>query len=271
MTTPDRRSGSSTYWSRPQLGERLLDAVAASGLDLHTATPEELAPLDQFHGGGKDATRALADQAGVRAGMRVLDVGGGLAGPARMLAVEYGAHVTVLDLTVDYLRAGALLTVRMGLTEQVQLCCGHALNLPFPDNSFDLVWTQNSGMQIADKRGLYREFFRVLRPAGRLAQLEPIAGPVQPPHFPLMWAREAADSHLLTADALREVILATGFVEQAWHPAVTFRESAPNPGPAPRTIQSLVMGERLAVIQEARARNAAEDRLRTVLLVCERP
>jgi SAM-dependent methyltransferase len=188
-----------------------------------------------------------------------------------MLAVEYGAHVTILDLTADYLRAGALLTARMGLTEQVHFCCGHALNLPFPDSSFDLVWTQNSGMQIADKVRLYREFFRVLRPGGRLAQLEPIDGPVQPPHFPLMWAREAADSHLLTADVLRDVILASGFIARYWHPAVTFRESAPSPGPAPRTIQSLVMGERLAAIQEARTRNAAEDRLRTVLLVCERP
>ena len=60
-------------------------------------------------------------------------------------AVEYGAHVTVLDLTADYLCAGALLTARMGLTETVHLCCGHAPNLPFPDDSFDLVM-QNSGM-----------------------------------------------------------------------------------------------------------------------------
>jgi len=187
-----------------------------------------------------------------------------------MLAVEYGADVTILDLTADYLRAGALLTARMGLTEQVHFCCGHALNLPFPDGSFDLVWTQNSGMQIAKKVRLYREFFRVLHPAGRLAQLEPIAGPVQPPHFPLMWAREAANSHLLTADALHEVILAAGFIERYWHPVATFQESAPSPGATPLTIQSLVMGERLAAIQEARARNAAEDRLRTVLLVCER-
>ena len=271
MTTPDSCSGMSTYWSRPLLVETLLDAVAAAGLNLRTATPEALAPLDQFHGGGKEATRALADQAEVRTGMRVLDVGGGLGGPARMLAVEYGAHVTVLDLTADYLRAGAQLTARMGLTQQVHLCCGHALNLPFPDGSFDLVWTQNSGMQIAHKARLYREFFRALRSAGRLAQLEPIAGSVQPPHFPLMWAREASDSHLLTADALHEVILATGFIERYWHPTVTFRDSAPSPEATPRTIQSLVMGERLAAIQEARVRNAAEDRLRTVLLVCERP
>src|SRR5499425_3647188 len=80
MTTSESRSGSSTYWSRPQLVETLLDAVVAAGLDLRTATPEALAPLDQFHGGGKDATRALAGQAEVRAGIRVLDVGGGLGG-----------------------------------------------------------------------------------------------------------------------------------------------------------------------------------------------
>ena len=271
MTTPDGSSGSRTYWSRPQLAETLLNAVSASGLDLRTATPEALAPLDQFHGGSKEATRALARQAEVRAGMRVLDVGGGLGGPARMLAVEYGAQVTVLDLTADYLRTGALLTARMGLTEQVRFCHGHAFNLPFPDGSFDCVWTQNSGMQIADKVRLYREFFRVLRPAGHLAQLEPVAGPVQPPYFPLMWASTAAGSHLLTAEALREVILATGFVERSWQPAARFPESAAPPVPPHLTIQYLVMQERFQAIQEARVRNTAEDRLRTVLLVYERP
>ena len=81
--------------------------------------------------------------------------------------------------------------------------------------------------------------------------------------------QEAADSHLLTADALR-VKSSTGFVERYWH-FVTAPGICAQSRPAPRTIQSLVMGERLAAIQEARARNAAEDRLRTVLLVCERP
>ena len=271
MTISGGSSYTSTYWSRPHLVEALLEAVATLGIDLSTATPDMLAPLDQFHGGSKEATRALACQAEVAAGMRVLDVGGGLGGPARMLAVEYGARVTVLDLTTDYLQAGELLTARMGLAGQVDFHHGQALDLPFADGSFDLVWTQNSGMNIADKARLYGEFFRVLRPAGRLAQLEPVAGPVQPPYFPLMWASDPADSHLLTAEALRQVIMASGFVERHWNPAVSFPEPAATAPHTAITIQRLVMGERLAAIQEARKRSAAEDRLRSVLWVGERP
>jgi SAM-dependent methyltransferase len=271
VTTPDRYGDTHTHWSRPHLVEALLQAVAARGLDLSTATPDALAPLDQFHGGGKAATRMLARQAEVAAGMRVLDVGGGLGGPARMLAVEYGARVTVLDLTPDYLRAGEALTARMGLAEQVDFHHGQALDLPFADASFDLVWTQNSGMNIADKSRLYREFYRVLRPAGRLAQLEPVAGPVQPPYFPLMWANGPANNHLLAARNLHEVITTSGFRERHWNPSVSFAESAPHPSHTALTIQYLIMGERLAAIQEARARNAAEDRLRSVLAVFDRP
>jgi len=264
-------SSTSTYWSRPHLAEALLDAVAALGLDLRTATPDALAPLDQFHGGGKEATHLLARHAAVAAGMRVLDVGGGLGGPARMLAVEYGARVTVLDLTTDYLRTGALLTARMGLAGQVRFCHGNALALPFPDESFDLVWTQNSGMQIADKAQLYRGFFRVLRPAGRLAQLEPVAGPMQPPHFPLMWASEPSGSHLLSAAALRDTMMAAGFIEHYWNPAIRFPEPATNTASPSPTIQRLIMGERLTAIREAGARNTAEGRLHSVLAVFERP
>jgi SAM-dependent methyltransferase len=263
-------SRSTTYWSRPHLAERLLEAVAALGLDLETATPDVLAPLDQFHGGGKAVTRTLARQAGVASGMHVLDVGGGLGGPARMLAVECGTRVTVLDLTAEYLRAGAVLTARMGLTGQVVFVHGNALDLPFCPGSVDLVWTQNSGMHIADKARLYREFFRVLRPGGRLAQVEPVAGPVQPPHFPLMWAREPTESQLLSADALRAHILAAGFIEHYWNPALV-PEPTRRPADTAITIQRLIMGERLPAIQQAQARNAAEDRLRSVLAVFERP
>lgn len=256
-----------TYWSRPQLSARLLEAVTTLGLDLHTATPEAMAPLDQFHGGAQAATRALAQQAGLTAGMRVLDVGGGFGGPARMLAVECGVQVTVCDLTPEYLEAGTMITAHMGLQALVTFQHGNALDLPFPDGSFDVVWTQNSGMQIADKAQLYRGFHRVLRAGGRLAQLEPVLGRGEPPYLPLMWATTPEQSQLLTAEALHAVITGAGFVERAWDPAATFPDPAVRPVV---TIQRLVMGEHLQAIQDARQRNEAEDRLRAVLGVFER-
>jgi SAM-dependent methyltransferase len=271
VMTASAGSDATTNWSRPHLAEALLDAVPTWGIDLYTATPDIMAPLDQFHGGGKAATRELARQIDGLAGRHVLDVGGGLGGPARMLAAEYGARVTVFDLTMEHLRTGELLTTRMGLSGQVDFQHGNALDLPFQDDRFDIVWTQNSGMNIADKSRLYHGFFRVLKPGGRLAQLEPVAGPVQPPHFPLMWASDPSGSHLLTADALRQVIQDSGFVERYWNPSVQFSETSTGAPTTAMTIQRLIMGERLPAIQEARARNAKEDRLRSILAVFERP
>src|SRR2546426_94305 len=128
--------------------------------------------------------------AGIRPGMRVLDVGGGLGGPARTLAATCGAHVTVLDVTESFIFTGAALTARLGLADRVEHRVGDALALDVPAASFDFVWTQNSGMNIADKERLYRGFARALRPGGGLATQEPMAGPVQPRGFPGLWARD---------------------------------------------------------------------------------
>ena len=87
------------YWGRDDLGQAILDALAASGKNLDALTIDDLAPMDHFHNGGKDATVGLVRLAGLTQGLRVLDVGGGLGGPARTLAVEFGCHVTVIDLT----------------------------------------------------------------------------------------------------------------------------------------------------------------------------
>ena len=174
------------YWGRDGLGQAILEALATSGKRLEALTVDDLAPLDQFHGGGKGATVRLARLAGLTPGVRVLDVGGGLGGPARTLAVEYGCHVTVVDLTESYVRAAEMLTARLGLGGRVMHYVGDALELPFDEGMFDVVWTQNSGMHTAAKDRLYRGFHRVLRPGGLLAFQEPMAGPVQPPIFPVM-------------------------------------------------------------------------------------
>src|SRR5947207_1021926 len=206
----------SAYWGRNHLGQAILDALAATGKDLDALTIDDLAPFDQFHGGGKLATERLARLASFAPGTPVLDVGGGLGGPARTLAVQFGCRVTVIDLTESYVRAAEMLTERLGLADRVTHQVGNALELPFEDGSFDAVWTQNSGMNIADKERLYAGFHRVLRPGGRLAIQEPMAGPVQPVIFPVMWARDASSSFLRTPQEMRTLIEATGFRVRAW-------------------------------------------------------
>jgi ubiquinone/menaquinone biosynthesis C-methylase UbiE len=262
----------SEYWGRDGLGQAILDALAASGKNLNALTVDDLAPLDQFHGGGKAATVRLARLAGLRPGMRVLDVGGGLGGPARTLAAKFGCHVTVVDVTESYVRAAQVLTARLGLGDRVAHQVANALELPFDDGTFDVVWTQNSGMNIAAKERLYVGFHRVLRPGGLLALQEPMAGPVQPPVFPVMWARDASTSFLRVPVEMRALIEAAGFRARAWDD-VTSEMAGSGPDTAVPTygIQTLVMGEALPAISRAGRRNRDEGRIVMVQAVFDRP
>jgi SAM-dependent methyltransferase len=259
----------SDYWGRDGLGQAILDALAASGKNLDKLTIDDLAPMDQFHGGGKGATVRLARLASLSPGARVLDVGGGLGGPARTLAVEFGCHVTVVDLTESYVRAAADLTARLGLGDRVTHHVGDALDLPFDDGAFDVVWTQNSGMNIADKQRLYVGFHRVLRPGGVLALQEPMAGPVQPPIFPVMWARDMATSFLRTPEEMRTLIEAAGFRART-RDDVTVDIGRDAAAPA-HSIQHLVIGEALDAITRAGRRNREEGRIVMVQAVFDRP
>lgn len=268
--TSDRASAG--YWGREGLSQAILDALASSGKDIAALTIDDLAPLDQFHGGGKSATQRLARLAELTRGTRVLDIGGGLGGPARTLAVEFGCTVTVVDLTESYVQAGEMLTARLGLRDRVAHHVGNALELPFDDGAFDVVWMQNSGMNVSDKRRLYAGVHRVLRPGGRFALQEPMAGPVQPLIFPVMWARDASTSFLLTPEQARATIEAAGFRGLVWDDVTTEvstgRTSTPASGP---TIQSIVMGDDLPTITAAQKRNDEERRTVIVQAVFERP
>lgn len=270
MTDARSNQDLNDYWGRTGLAPAILAALVAAGKRLDALTIDDLAPFDQFHGGGKAATVRLARLAGLVPGTRVLDVGGGLGGPARTLAVEFGCQVTVLDVTESYVQAGTLLTTHLGLNDRVTHRLGTALALPDDLGAVDVVWTQNSGMNIADKAQLYAGFHRVLQPGGRLAFHEPMAGPVQPLIFPTMWAADGASSFLWPPDELRQLIEAAGFRAQTWE-VTGYPAPVPGAGGAGPTIADLVMGEAIAGIDAANARNRTEDRLVLVYAVFDRP
>lgn len=259
------------HWGREHLAEKILESLAATGKDLEALTIDDLAATDQFHGGGKATTVRLARLVAPSPGTRVLDIGGGMGGPARTLAVEFGCRVTTIDLTPSYVRAAKMLTARLKLTDQVSHHVGNALALPFNDGAFDIVWTQNSGMNIADKERLYAEAHRALRAGGRLAIQEPMAGPVQPVIFPVMWAREASTNFLRTPAEMRAVIEHAGFGTRAWED-VTSEIAGPSTGAEvpPHSIQRLIMGDVLDTIIAAGQRNRAEGRIVLIQAVFDR-
>jgi MPBQ/MSBQ methyltransferase len=259
------------YWGRGDI-ERAIDAaLAAAGKDPAALTLDDLAPVDHFHGGGKASTVRLARLAGLRRGMRVLDVGGGFGGPARTLAVEFGCSVVVVDLTESYVKAGERLTARLGLADRVSHRLGDALALPGDTGPYDAIWTENSGMNISAKERLYAGFARLLRPGALLALQEPMAGPVQPPVYPQMWARDATTSFLRPPQEMRALIEAAGFRARAWDD-VTHELPTPGAGasvPA-HSVARIVMGEAIDAIMPAARRNRDEGRVVMIQAVFER-
>src|SRR5258706_5187293 len=95
------KSAVERHYTRGDLLDRILGALAATGKDPDALVAADLSPVDEFHTRGRDATDELATLAGIAAGQKVLDVGCGIGGPAPHLAQRYGCHVHRLHLTAQ--------------------------------------------------------------------------------------------------------------------------------------------------------------------------
>jgi SAM-dependent methyltransferase len=204
------------HYGRADLFEVILDELRKAGVDPAHPTTNDLAMFDHFHGGGKAATLGLVELASPPRGARILDVGGGYGGPARTLAELLDAHVTVLDLTEEFIRMGQKLTDLTGLNDRVRHQHGDALEMPFADGSFDVVWSQNATMNLPDKPRFFHESFRVLRSGGRLAVQDVMAGAVQPILFPTPFAHDASICFLRNESDTRAMIETAGFRIVEW-------------------------------------------------------
>ena len=233
----------------------------------------QLASIDQFHVGGLAATVEFARRLGIEADALVLDAGSGLGGPSRYLAETFGCRVEGIDLSPDYVEIAKLLTERAGLSAKVGHHVGDLTDLPFPNASFDLVWTQHVVMNIRDRATLYREIRRVLKPGGRFAFYDPIAADGHPePFFPMPWAETPATSTLLTAAETKAVLEDAGLrveaLDDVSREALGWVGQQQEAGPPPVLSTDLVVGPRMGPMVANFGRNVKEGRVRLVMGIC---
>jgi ubiquinone/menaquinone biosynthesis C-methylase UbiE len=101
------------------------------------------------------------------AGSRVLDIGSGLGGVDLLLVERHGAgEVVGIDVEGALVSSAHDLVSSAGLQDRIRFELVEPGALPFPDRSFDLVFSKDAMVHIEDKPALYREVMRVLRPGG---------------------------------------------------------------------------------------------------------
>ena len=206
-----------TASTRPGSPDRTSTTLLASGKDLREIHAEDLSAVEDFHTLGRIATSQLAEVAEIKNRDEVLDAASGIGGTARFLANRYGCRVTTIDLTKDYCETSRWLNQLVALDDRISVHQGDVTDLPFVAATFDVVISQHVQMNVADKTGLYEEEARrVLRPRGRLAIWDIIAGTPGELKFPLPWADQPELSYLISADLLRDTIESAGLTVTQW-------------------------------------------------------
>jgi phosphoethanolamine N-methyltransferase len=119
-------------------------------------------------GGPEEVARVLEDLD--LAGKRVLDIGCGTGAIVLLLARDHGAaEVVGIDVEDTVCRIARERAEAAGLADRIEIVKVHPGPFPFPDESFDIVFSKDSIIHIPDKEGLAAEVFRILKPGGHFA------------------------------------------------------------------------------------------------------
>ncbi|MFK7803216.1 MAG: class I SAM-dependent methyltransferase [Anaerolineae bacterium] len=241
------------HYAQATLLSAIKAGIAKLGKTNETVQVEDLAPVDEFHIGGRQATVHLMNQLGFGPEDHVLDVGCGLGGAARFVASATQAKVSGVDATADYVSVGNVLNGWVGLDDQIKLLEGFAQSMPFDGEMFDGAYIIHVGMNFPDKVEAYREINRVLKPGALFGIYDIMQKDPGEIAYPVPWASEPSLSHLRTADAYQDALTSAGFkvlnVNSRYDFALDFfaqirakAVAGGNSGPAPLGLH-LLMGE----------------------------
>ena len=201
----------SRHYTHGGLTEAIRAGLASLGKTPDTVTVDDLAPVDEFHIGGRKASEDFLDQLGLVAEKHVLDVGCGLGGTARFVASRYGSQVTGIDLTSEFVETGNALCTWVGLDKRTLLHHGSALAMPFADSSFDGAYMLHVGMNIEDKEKLASEVARILRPGCLFGIYDVMRTGPGDLAYPVPWATNPDLSAVAEPERYKKALQAAGF------------------------------------------------------------
>lgn len=141
------------------------------GEDIHIGIYEA---TDDIRAASRHTVDRMAAKLGDLAGKRVIDLGSGYGGAARVLAGEKGAHVTCLNLSSVENERNRKLTADAGLSDSIEVVDGSFDAMPFADASFDIAWSQDAILHAPDRGAVLDEVARVLKPGGLFAFHDPM-------------------------------------------------------------------------------------------------
>lgn len=196
----------------PGLFENILERLGQQGIDVSKVTRENISGVDEIHVRGAEVSIELAKEAKLEYS-RVLDVGCGIGGPARMLANQFGCKVTGVDLNQEYIRTAQRLSELVGLQSSTKFIQANALDLPFKKGSFNVVWTQHVQMNIRDKGKFYSEIDRVLSNQGLLMYYDIFRKNTADVDYPVPWADNSSISFLGTIENMDFILTKLGLLK----------------------------------------------------------
>lgn len=204
--------------------------------------------------GGPDEVARTLEGIDLR-GKRVLDIGCGSGGITALLAYGYGASEVVgIDVEKPVCAAAKALAKRKGVAERVRIKKVKPGPLPFPDGAFDVVFSKDSIVHIADKESLAREVCRVLRPGGWFVASDWLTSKDGEPSEAMKYYLkcEDLDFGMASPARYRKALKAAGFADvrlvnrNKWYQEESARELRRLAGPERETFEKLTSKEEIA-------------------------
>ncbi len=172
---------------------------------------DDLAAVDEFHVGGRQASIEFLEQLSIDASQHYLDIGCGIGGTARLLASRYNNKITGIDLSSEYVETGRELCNWLGLGQKISLQQGSALQSGFDNAVFDGACMLHVGMNIEDKKVLFKEVARVLKPGSYFGIYDVMSVSDAELVYPLPWASESTTSFVDSPELYRDGLKSAGF------------------------------------------------------------